>query len=221
MYLTPAHNTIQMTWPDNIQVHESQDRAAFLVPEWTKRQFWLLISSIAPQTAATIRGKTACFTRTRIDNWDIQQRIHYVERLPESMIRGLGASELRMEKKISHQRRQVAKIPVAPPITAQQRGTAKPQGTRRGTEIWPEQITLWPIVMRIRGRNVITGKAYSTNSLSYSVSVTCCFPPPPSAHGAALPSPPAPPQIKTGPPPHFPNPNFSAREVLISSSSPV
>jgi hypothetical protein len=137
------------------------------------------------------------------------------------MIRGLGASELRMEKKISHQRRQVAKIPVAPPITAQQRGTAKPQGTRRGTEIWPEQITLWPIVMRIRGRNVITGKAYSTNSLSYSVSVTCCFPPPPSAHGAALPSPPAPPQIKTGPPPHFPNPNFSAREVLISSSSPV
>jgi len=59
----------------------------------------------------------------------------YVERLPDAMTRGQGTSELRREKKRSHQWRGVAKILAAPPGTgrsatglfsAHQRGTAKP-----------------------------------------------------------------------------------------------
>lgn len=79
-----------------------------------------------------------------------------------------------------------------------------------------------PIVLWIRGRSLITGKAYSTKySLSYSVHVNAFFSlPPPPPHGQR--SPPLRRATSDGirPPLHFPDPSFSGREVLISYSLP-
>ena len=142
------------------------------------------------------------------------------------MTRGQGTSELRREKKRSHQWRGVAKILAAPPGTgrsatglfsAHQRGTAKPCVRGQGGDL-AETNYLLAHISEDKGhkRNKGIGVFHEYAFLVCSCKKTFFL-----SIGAALSEPPPPPfRLDEIRPPSRSRSNFSARKVLISSSLP-